>query len=109
MRATVRMVRCRSQRIGKVLIQLASGMQAHQLHAQTDPEDGKFGKMIHLLEQGHFELLPPAIDQTGLGMGFHAEGFHDGVIPPGEHQTVETMQDRRNIIDAPGENHGKSA
>lgn len=109
MRATVRMVRSRGQRVGKVLIQPASGMKTHQLHAEADPKDGKFRKTIHLLEQGQFELLSSAIDQAGLRMGFHPEGFHDGIIPPGEHEAVEAVQDRGDIVNASGEDHGRSA
>jgi len=69
--------------VGKVLVEGASGVESHVLHAEADAE-GWVGGVVEGLEQGKFKGLAVGMDGLGLRMGGDAPLFGEGVVAAGE-------------------------
>lgn len=94
MEPSVRMVVGGVERVRKMLLQLASGVKAEELHAETDRQDGQIRVSIgEEIENLQFEGLAIGIDQAGLRMDRVPEGRGVRIVASGQDEPVETGND----------------
>ena len=63
-------------------------MQSHQLHAQANPQHGRFAARIQRLQHGQLEHLAKGIDLVRLGVGRHAPMLHDWIVAAGKNNAI---------------------
>ncbi len=55
------------QRVGEMLVELAAGVQGHELHAQANAQSGLARDSIQGGQERQFKLLSSGIHRAGLG------------------------------------------
>ena len=89
MLASIPMIIGGGEVVGEVLVECSTTLEAHQLHAEADPENRLGRLFFEVFQQLKFECLTIGMDDPGLGMRGMAEFLHPGIISTAEDDAIQ--------------------
>lgn len=98
-----------AQEIRQMLMKCSTVCQGHQLHPQTDPQNGFFGMLVQSPDQGQLEFLAAGMHELSLGMGRLAEAFHLRIASAGKDKAVAAGDVIGNTVRLLSQQDGQAA
>ena len=81
------------QCVGQVLDERAAPKEPHELHAQTDAQDGDVPAALQDLQQGKLESLALRIHGRGLRVSGNTPPLHDRIVAAGKDEAVTPLHE----------------